>query len=102
MVTLSVLVHGPPAVVEKAPCAELELKLTVTALVALVCSCTVMAAEGLPAMRVCGAVAKASVGVDQYWSVFQASLNQAPSICPPHHRFRPSGPQAPLPGSLGS
>src|SRR5438552_9855633 len=38
----------------------------------------------------------------QTLNVFQASLNEAPVMSPAHQRFWPSGPQAPIPGSVGS
>jgi hypothetical protein len=42
------------------------------------------------------------VGAAQNRKVCQAGLNEAPAISPAHHRFCPSGPHAPMPGSLGS
>jgi hypothetical protein len=41
-------------------------------------------------------------GSSQTRNVFQASLNAAPASAPLHQRFWPSGPQAPMPGSLAS
>src|SRR5207253_8875015 len=103
-----VVLQEPPALAENVPCAELELRLTLTLRAAVTgvpapfCSWTVIAPDGAPAVSVWAALVKTNVCWPQSWNVFQASLNQAPSIWPLHHRFWPNGPHAPMPGSFGS
>src|SRR5438876_207990 len=61
-----------------------------------------MAADGVPAAIVCGGVVNVTTGCDQARKDFQSSVNCAPGKSASQKRFWPGGPQAPLPGSLGS
>src|SRR6266540_2972558 len=102
--TVSVLVHGPLALVEKTPWGELELRLTATVLGVLWSTPAsrvrrTIGPEGLPALSACGGLAQASASRPQYVNVFQPSLSHAPAITLRHHRFCPSGPQEPTPWS---
>src|SRR6266542_1700331 len=102
--TVSVLVQGPLALVEKTPRGELELRLTASVLGGLWSTPAsrvrrTIGPEGLPALSAGGGLAMASARRPQYVNVFQPSLSHAPAITLRHHQFCPSRPQAPPPGS---
>src|SRR6266542_4421570 len=107
IVTASVPVQGPLALVEKTPCGELEL--TVTAIAAGVFLAlpasrvpSTIGPEAPPALSSCAGLSKVRPSWPQYEKVFHPSLNQAPPISLRHQRFCPGGPHAPTPGSAAS
>src|SRR5436190_6149788 len=84
MATVSVFVHGPEALAENAPVAELELSRTAVGASAAwstpsVRSSSVSGPAGVPAVAAGGPVAKLIVVGDHVPKVCQASLNEAPA-----------------------
>src|SRR4030095_15665282 len=81
----SALVQGPIGLLEKAPCGDVEVRLTVTGCVSgrvtpAICSRTDSGADAVPADSVAGAFAIATEGVSHVARSCHPRLNDAPAI----------------------